>query len=84
MKKPWIVHVNRHVVLKNRKNGTKEPEIAVRHGKSGQAVYAHSVDILDKDQNTVATIARSDTPLSCGARIWIECYYGVQTHDDHV
>ncbi len=79
--KKTIVHVNRHVVLRNKKSKTNEPEIAVRNGRSGKADYAHSVDIVDESGNIVASIgSHRDKPLSCGATIWIECNYPVVIH----
>jgi hypothetical protein len=78
-----IIHVNRHTNLRNRKHNTREPEIAVRNGRSGKADYAHSVDILDAQGNVVASIgSHHDKPLPCGATIWLECKFGVTLHKE--
>lgn len=70
---PTVIHVNRHVVTKNRRNGIHEPPLSVRHGRSGRATYAHRVQIIDAEGNTIASvISRPDKPLKCGATVWIE------------
>lgn len=77
----YLVHVNRHTITRNKRNGTNEPDIAVRRGRSSKAEYANSVDILDANGNVVATIgSHRDRPLPCGATVWLECLYGVAMH----
>jgi len=65
------IHVNQHHIKKNRKEGIDLPVITVKSYKDN--VYAHEVDILDKDGNVIASVVyRPHKPLSCGAHVWIE------------
>ena len=66
-----VIHINKHVIVSNRKHGKNEPPITVKTYKTND--YCHRVSILDKDGNVVATVIhRTEKPLSCGARVWIE------------
>ena len=66
-----IVHVNQHVIKRNRKNGTSDPCLTVKTYKTNR--YANEAIILDKDGNEVARVVyRPHNPLSCGAHCWIE------------
>lgn len=61
-----IIHVNQHIIKKNRKTGSKEPVITIKNYKSNS--YTKKVRI-----NGSCTIIYSpDQPLSCGATVWIE------------
>lgn len=60
------IHINQHVIRKNKKNGTNEPCITVKTSKSND--YCHAVSILGPS----AVVYSPDKPLSCGARVWIE------------
>lgn len=60
------IHVNRHVIAANRKNGTSEPVVRVK--MSGRNVAAHSVKILGPSE----VVYRPEKPLSCGAVLWVE------------
>ena len=62
-----IIHVNQHIIKKNRKTGEKESPIAVRKGKYGKSTYTNEF-ISDK----VRVIYSPDKPLPCGATVWIE------------
>lgn len=61
-----IIHVNQHVIKKNRKNKTNDPVLTVKNYKSN--IYAHDVDILGPSK----VIYSPEKPLSCGAHVWIE------------
>lgn len=61
-----IIHVNQHVLRKNKKTGKNDPIITVKTYKSNQ--YAHSVAILGESK----LVYQPDKPLSCGAVCWIE------------
>jgi len=66
-----IVHVNQHVIKRNRKSGAREPVLTVKTYK--QNVYGHEAILLDQEGREVAkVIYRPDKPLSCGATVWIE------------
>ena len=68
------IHVNQHVVRSNKKHGKKEPVLTVKTYKSN--TYAHEVEITGPSK----VIYSPDTPLSCGARVWIETESEVVTH----
>ena len=66
------IHVNKHVIASNRKQQKCDPPLTVKTYKSND--YCHEVAILDKEGTEVARIVhRPDKPLSCGAKVWIEC-----------
>ena len=60
------IHINQHVIKRNKKTGEREPVITVKTYKSND--YASSVDIL----GTSRLIYSPDKPLACGATVWIE------------
>jgi hypothetical protein len=66
-----IIHVNQHVIKQN-KDGQNRPVITCKTYKSND--YAHEVVIYGQDGKEAArVIYRADKPLSCGAKVWIEC-----------
>ena len=72
------IHVNQHVIKKNRKTGEREPVLTVKTYKSND--YAHEVIIYGQDGKEAArVIYRPDKPLSCGAHVWIETQCKVET-----
>jgi len=68
-----IIHVNQHVIKKNRKTGSIDPVLTCKTYKSN--TYAHEV-IIDGPSRIVY---RPDKPLSCGAHVWIETESKVKT-----
>ena len=60
------IHINQHIIRRNKKTGEREPVITVKTYKSND--YASSVEIL----GTSRVIYSPDKPLSCGATVWIE------------
>ena len=65
----WVrVYINRHVVAANLKSGEHRPPITILHSK-GRRTYALGVELI----GTARVIYLPDKPLSCGARVWIEC-----------
>ena len=60
------IHINQHIIRRNKKTGEREPVITVKTYKSND--YASSVEIL----GTSRVIYSPDKPLSCGAKVWIE------------
>lgn len=60
------IHINQHVIRANKKNGTNDPVITIKHGKTN--TYCHSVEILGPSK----VVYSPCKPLSCGARVWIE------------
>jgi hypothetical protein len=70
------LHINRHILAKNRKDGKKRPVYAIR--RPGYTIYAHGVTI----RGTVRFVdPRSDPPLSCGATIYAEIEGAVEPVD---
>ena len=66
-----IIHVNQHKIRKNTKHGTDEPVLTIKTYKENK--YAHEAVMKTKDGTVVGkVIYRPHSPLSCGARVWIE------------
>ena len=61
-----IIHVNQHVIKANRKTGATDPVLTCKTYKSN--TYAHEVQI----NGPCKVVYRPDSPLSCGAHVWIE------------
>ena len=66
------IHVNQHVIKRNRKTGAREPVLTVKWGKMNH--YGHTVRILG--ESTV--VYRPNKPLSCGAHVWVETHAAVE------
>lgn len=64
----YYTHVNRGVIDSNRKNGTNNPPIAVKRGKTGKAEYAFEVEL---PENSRMVYSPHDPILACGARLVI-------------
>jgi hypothetical protein len=60
------IHVNQHVIRRNKKQGECEPPITVKSSKSNE--YCTSVTV----NGPCKVIYSPDKPLSCGAKVWIE------------
>lgn len=71
------VVVNRHMILKNRKHGTKEPPVSVH--QSGKPVTRGHTVILHGHSTVRYT---PDKPLSCGAELYIETTRAVTVWPD--
>lgn len=65
-----IIHVNQHVIRRNRKEGRVDPVLTVKTYKSNR--YAHTALILKDGEEVCRVVYRPDKPLSCGAHVWIE------------
>ena len=66
-----IIHVNQHIIKKNRKEQDNQPVLTCKTYKSNN--YGHEAIIRDDEGNEVARVVyRPDKPLSCGAHVWIE------------
>jgi hypothetical protein len=61
-----IIHVNQHIIKKNRKEGTAEPVLTVKTYKTN--TYASSVTV----HGPSTIVYQPDKPLSCGAHVWVE------------
>lgn len=66
-----VIHINRQIIDRNRKTGSREPVITCKNYKGNS--YGDTVIIKDKQGEEVARIVYApDKPLSCGARVYIE------------
>ncbi len=60
------IHVNQHVIRRNKKEGESEPPLTVKTYKGN--TRCHEVEITGPSK----VVYSPDKPLSCGARVWIE------------
>lgn len=78
-----IIHVNQHVIKRNRRrepDASPEPVLTVKTYRSNR--YAHEAVIRDAQGEEVARVVyRPDKPLSCGAHCWIETQLDVEVDD---
>ena len=63
-----VVVINRHVIARNRKQGTTEPPICVSRGKTGRPTYHSVVEFSGRGR----LIYDPAHPLPCGATAWME------------
>lgn len=67
------IHVNQHVIKRNRTTGEREPVLTVKNYQQNR--YGHEVVIYGQDGLEAARVVyRPDNPLSCGAHVWIETH----------
>ena len=65
------IHINQHNIRANAK-GDDLPVITIKDYKQNRK--ANSVSIIDDFGAEIAKVVYSpDNPLSCGAKVWIEC-----------
>lgn len=63
----WYIHVNKHKIAANRKNGHRDPPVRVQRGKRGKATYCWRVFFEEGEM-----IYSPHKPiLPCGARLVI-------------
>jgi hypothetical protein len=60
------IHVNMHVIRRNKKLGETNPPLTIIRGRKRE--YASEIDII----GSARVVYSPDKPLSCGARVWIE------------
>lgn len=72
-----IIHVNRHHIAANTKDGRRRPIYTIKSKGQGTR-YARQVDIDGPSR----LIYSPDKPLSCGARAWIETDAGLTLTDE--
>ena len=60
------IHVNQHVIRKNRKTGERNPVLSVKTYKSNTDASEITGD------GPFRVVYSPDKPLSCGAHVWIE------------
>ena len=72
------IHVNQHKIRSNKKHGTNEPVITIKHGSTN--TYCHAVDILGPSR---VIYGGNEKPiLNCGARVGIETEADIRIVDD--
>lgn len=64
------IHVNKHVIARNRKHGTNDAVLTVQTSKG--PVPSTKVIIKCECGREVAVMDQAAKPLSCGARVYIE------------
>lgn len=68
-----IIHINRHILASNIKNGTNEPTVTARYKYKKGKFRSNNVLIVDDEGKVVArVVCNIDKPLSCGARCYVE------------
>jgi len=67
-----IIHVNQHIIKRNRKLRQHNPVLTVKTYKSN--TYAHEVELT----GPAKVVYSPDKPLSCGAVCWIESQHPVK------
>lgn len=70
-----IIHVNRHFIAANTKDGKNRPVYTIKNGKSVR--YAREVII-----NGPSKMVYDGRQLSCGAKAWIETESPVELIDE--
>jgi hypothetical protein len=60
------IHVNQHLIRRNAKHGENAPPLTVKTSRGNHR--AHEVAI----EGPAKIVYRPTSPLSCGARVWIE------------
>jgi hypothetical protein len=69
-----IIHINQHHIRYNSQCGVadRKPVITCKDYKSNS--YSNGLVVYDKAGNELLRVVYSpDKPLSCGAKVWIEC-----------
>jgi hypothetical protein len=60
------IHVNQHVIRRNKTHGENEPPLRIIRGSKSQPAY--QVELT----GPARVVYSPDKPLKCGARVWIE------------
>ncbi len=61
-----IIHVNQHIIKRNRKTGERKPALTVKTYKSNRPAFAVALE------GPCKIVYSPDKPLRCGAVCWIE------------
>ncbi len=66
-----IIHVAQDAIRRNAKNGTNDPAIIIRDYRGVER--ANEINLVLIDGTVVGKfVYRPHSPLSCGARLWLE------------
>lgn len=72
-----VIHVNRHHIAANRKDGGKRPCYTIKVAGRKKATYARRILI-----NGPSECVSDDDQLTCGARVWIETRANITLIDE--
>lgn len=61
-----IIHVNKQIIVQNRKNGTNLPPLTVKTYRENRRCHEATIHGPSK------ILHSPHKPLKCGARVWIE------------
>lgn len=68
-----IVHVNQHVLKRNRLQGERQPALTLKRKSGGKVTRAHEAVAHDEHgREMFRVVYRPDHPLPCGAVCWVE------------
>lgn len=62
---PVKVHVNQHIIRRNKTHGESVPPLTIIRGRKRER--GNQIEIIGKSK----VVYSPDKPLSCGARVWI-------------
>jgi hypothetical protein len=68
-KTPAILHINRHLLAANKRDGGHRPVYSVRRGRRGEVTYGQSVVVRGE---VTFVDPRTAGALPCGATVWAE------------
>jgi hypothetical protein len=69
------IHVNQHIIKSNRKNGSNNPVLTIK--TTSDNIKANHIMIGDN----VRLCYAPESPLACGATIWIETTEEINIQD---
>ena len=69
------IHVNQHIIKANKKNGTNEPVLTIK--TTSDNIKANHIMIGEN----VRLCYAPESPLACGATIWIETTEEIHIQD---
>lgn len=72
LKAKTYVHVNQHVIKKNKKDGETNPPLTAKRGKSGRSKKAKVIIGFINNEEVFRVVYQPDKPLPCGATCWVE------------
>tara|TARA_R100001086_G_C11681468_1_gene215867 strand:- start:192 stop:428 length:237 start_codon:yes stop_codon:yes gene_type:complete len=67
-----IIHVNQHVIKRNRKTGEKNPVLTAKTYKDN--IYYNEINI----NGPCKIVYSPEKPLACGAHVWIETQANIE------
>lgn len=68
-----VVHVNQHILKRNRLRGTRQPALTLKKKSGGKVTRAFEAVAHDEHgREMFRVVYRPDHPLPCGAVCWVE------------